>query len=57
MVEKYGPANGFGWQLGEVVGAQIVSVPMAVPLARAHQAWRVFMALLDRGVRRHRRWC
>jgi len=46
MVEKYGPANGFGWQLGEIVGAQIVSVPMAVPLARAHEAWSVFMLLL-----------
>ena len=47
MIEKYGPANGFGWQLGEVVGAQIVSVPMTVPLARAHQAWTLFMALLS----------
>ena len=28
MVAKYGPANGFGWQLNEVIGAQIVSVPM-----------------------------
>ncbi|TXH45908.1 MAG: DUF3365 domain-containing protein [Burkholderiaceae bacterium] len=47
LVEKYGPANGFGWQLGEVVGAQMVSVPMAVPLARAHAAWAVFMGLLS----------
>lgn len=47
MVEKYGPANGFGWQLGEVVGAQIVAVPMAVPLARAHEAWTLFMLLLS----------
>ena len=46
LVDKYGPANGFGWQLGEVVGAQMVSVPMAVPLARAQEAWTVFMGLL-----------
>jgi protein-histidine pros-kinase len=46
LVDKYGPANGFGWQLGEVVGAQIVAVPMAVPLARAHDAWALFMLLL-----------
>lgn len=46
MVEKYGPANGFGWQLNEVVGAQVVSIPMAVPLARADEAFQVFMALL-----------
>ncbi|MFO1270261.1 MAG: DUF3365 domain-containing protein [Rubrivivax sp.] len=46
LVEKYGPANGFGWQVGEVVGAQVVTVPMAVPLARAHEAWVVFMIAL-----------
>jgi len=47
LVDKYGPANGFGWQLNEVVGAQLVSVPMAVPLARAHGAWVLFMGMLS----------
>ncbi|WP_298831837.1 DUF3365 domain-containing protein [uncultured Piscinibacter sp.] len=47
LVEKYGPANGFGWQLGEVVGAQMVSVPMAVPMSRAQQAWALFMGMLS----------
>lgn len=47
LVDKYGPANGFGWQLGEVVGAQIVAVPMAVPMARAEAAWMLFMAMLS----------
>ena len=47
LVDKYGPANGFGWQLNEVVGAQLVSVPMAVPLARAHAAWLLFMGMLS----------
>ena len=47
LVEKYGPANGFGWQLGEVVGAQMVSVPMAVPMARANEAWALFMGMLS----------
>jgi HAMP domain-containing protein len=46
LVEKYGPANGFGWQLHEVVGAQMVSVPMTVPLARAQQTWWALMTLL-----------
>lgn len=46
LVDKYGPANGFGWQLGEVVGAQLVTVPMAVPMARAHAAWALFMGML-----------
>jgi HAMP domain-containing protein len=39
MIDLYGPNNGFGWKMGDVVGAQIVSVPMAVPLERA---WHTF---------------
>ena len=46
MVEKYGPANGFGWNLNEVIGAQIVSVPMSLPLERAEDAFKLFMVLL-----------
>jgi protein-histidine pros-kinase len=46
MVAHYGPANGFGWKLGETVGAQIISVPMSVPLAKADQAFRTFMTSL-----------
>lgn len=43
MIERYGPANGFGWTLNDVVGAQIISVPTSVPLERADRAFRVFM--------------
>jgi protein-histidine pros-kinase len=43
MLERYGPANGFGWTLNDVVGAQIVSVPTRVPLDRARSAFTVFM--------------
>ena len=43
MIERYGTANGFGWNLNEVVGAQVVSVPMAIPLQRAERSFRVFM--------------
>src|SRR6476469_8684438 len=46
LIDKYGPANGFGWQMNEVIGAQVVSVPMSVPLARADQAFKVFMVSL-----------
>jgi protein-histidine pros-kinase len=46
MIERYGSANGFGWQLDEVVGAQIVSVPMQVPVAKAEQTFRFFMIAL-----------
>jgi HAMP domain-containing protein len=46
MVEKYGPANGFGWQLNEVIGAQVVSVPMTLPLQRSDQNLKVFLSAL-----------
>lgn len=46
VIDKYGSANGFGWHLNEVIGAQVVSVPMSVPLARAEQTFKVFMASL-----------
>jgi HAMP domain-containing protein len=46
LVERYGPANGFGWQLNEVVGAQVVSVPTDVPTQRAMSAYRTFMLSL-----------
>jgi len=35
MIAIYGPQNGFGWKANEVIAAQIVSVPMSVPLASA----------------------
>lgn len=46
LIDKYGQANGFGWKLNEVIGAQVVSVPMSVPLGRADNAFRVFMTSL-----------
>ncbi len=46
LVEQYGPANGFGWKMNEVIGAQIVSVPTEVPIARANRAFKTFMVSL-----------
>ncbi|MGH7070582.1 MAG: c-type heme family protein [Acetobacteraceae bacterium] len=46
LVATYGRDNGFGWKLHQVIGAEIVSVPMAVPLLRARHAFLVFMAIL-----------
>ncbi len=46
MVDRYGSANGFGWQMNEVIGAQIVSVPLEVPLKRADQSFTVFIGSL-----------
>jgi protein-histidine pros-kinase len=46
MLDKYGTANGFGWQLKDIVGAQIVSVPYAVPVQRANAALSSFVRVL-----------
>jgi HAMP domain-containing protein len=46
LLDKYGTANGFGWNLNEIIGAQVVSVPMTLPLARAEKTFRVFMISL-----------
>jgi HAMP domain-containing protein len=43
MIERYGPSNGFGWKLNEIVGAQVIEVPTTVPLQRAAEAFKVFM--------------
>ncbi len=46
MIKLYGTANGFGWQDGEIVGAQIVSVPMSLPMAIAQKAFQTLMIYL-----------
>jgi HAMP domain-containing protein len=43
MIRRYGKQHGFGWKMGEVVAAQIVSVPMTVPLTLAREGFRNFM--------------
>lgn len=46
MVRLYGANNGFGWKLHETVGAQIVSVPMSLPIAHADQTFLVSMGIM-----------
>jgi len=46
MLKLYGEANGFGWKQNEVVGAQVVSVPMSLPIENANRAFHTFMMLL-----------
>ncbi|MBZ0090268.1 MAG: DUF3365 domain-containing protein [Thermoanaerobaculia bacterium] len=43
VVRAYGTAGGFGWKLDEVIGAQIVSVPMSVPIRAADTAFRTLI--------------
>ena len=61
MLAHYGDRNGFGWNVGEVVGAQIVSVPTSLPIEIAHRGlveltvdlcviFLVVIALIDLGL-------
>lgn len=43
MKALYGSNNGFGWKLGETIGSQIVSVPLAVPQREAEHAYALIM--------------
>ena len=46
MIRIYGENNGFGWKHMETIGAQVVSVPMSVPLANAQRTFNTFMLSL-----------
>lgn len=46
MITLYGTANGFGWRENEVIAAQIVSVPVTVPVAMADRAFRALVVSL-----------
>src|SRR3984893_6250397 len=46
MIKLYGGDNGFSWKLDDVIGAQIVSVPVSVPVRMAENAFRLIVAWL-----------
>ena len=46
MIDTYGTANGFGWKLNEIIGAQVVSVPTNVPAQRASYTLKIFLLSL-----------
>jgi protein-histidine pros-kinase len=46
MIKVYGEANGFGWKHNEIIGAQVVTVPMDIPILNADRALKTFMVSL-----------
>jgi HAMP domain-containing protein len=46
MKKLYGDANGFGWQVGEIIGAQIISVSMENALSQARGTLKTFLLLI-----------
>jgi len=46
MIATYGANNGFGWKPGSIVAAEIVSVPMSVPVQNAKRAFHQLLIYL-----------
>jgi HAMP domain-containing protein/uncharacterized SAM-binding protein YcdF (DUF218 family) len=46
MLARYGSVNGFGWKEGEIVAAQVVSLPLSVPLEMARREFRTLLIYL-----------
>ncbi|MEM8677091.1 MAG: DUF3365 domain-containing protein [Cyanobacteria bacterium P01_G01_bin.67] len=47
LVERYGSVNGFGWKLNEIVGAQIISLPVNQVIEEAHQLFFLIMGIVS----------
>jgi HAMP domain-containing protein len=45
MIERYGSSNGFGWNLDEIVGAQMISVPAEKVLKSARQSLLLILGI------------
>jgi protein-histidine pros-kinase len=46
MLARYGSGNGFGWKEGEVIAAQVISLPLSVPLEIARKEFRTLLIYL-----------
>jgi HAMP domain-containing protein len=46
MIKRYGTQNGFGWHQNEIVAAQIITVPMSVPIELANNGLRNLLITL-----------
>jgi HAMP domain-containing protein len=46
MLTRYGSSNGFGWKDGEIVAAQVISLPLSVPLEIARKEFRTVLIYL-----------
>jgi HAMP domain-containing protein len=46
MIDRYGSGNGFGWQLNEIVGAKMVSVPASKVFNKAYQSSGLVLSIV-----------
>ncbi|MBD2528038.1 DUF3365 domain-containing protein [Nostoc flagelliforme FACHB-838] len=47
MINLYGAANGFGWKLNEIIGAQIISVPANNVISKANHSSLVIILIVS----------
>jgi HAMP domain-containing protein len=47
MIERYGTANGFNWQLNEIIGAQVISVPGKNVIDKASHSSFVILSIVS----------
>jgi HAMP domain-containing protein len=47
LIERYGPDNGFGWKLNDIVGTQIISVPASEVEGNAWKSFLILMAIIS----------
>ena len=45
LIGHYGIRGGFNWKLNEIVGTQLVSVPMSLPVSKANKLFGIFIAI------------
>ncbi len=46
QIKRYGSQNGFGWHQNEIVAAQIISIPMSLPIKLANDGLRGLLITL-----------
>jgi HAMP domain-containing protein len=46
LIKRYGTQNGFGWHQNDIVAAQIISIPMSVPIQLANTGLRNLLITL-----------
>lgn len=47
MIDFYGPNNGFGWEMDEIVGAQMISVPASTVINKARKATLLLVGVVS----------
>lgn len=47
LIERYGTGGGFGWELNEIIGARIVSVPASRVISKANKSSLVVLGIVS----------